>query len=188
MKELIYSLDSLQTEYKKGKRYDFLFFWGHSPLPDGSISQSCLSQWWMRDFEVSGTRYSCAEQYMMAEKARLFHDEKMLAQIMQATSPKDMKAYGRAVRNFNEKEWETHCFRIVTVANEAKFSQNADLLNYLLGTGDKILVEASPYDQIWGIGMGKDDPNVNNPMRWRGRNLLGFALTKVRDDLLRERE
>jgi len=99
---MIYSLDALRQEYLKGNRYKFLFFWGHTPLADGSTNASCLSQWWMQDFEVNGSAYSCAEQYMMAEKARLFGDEEMLAEIMQAKSPKEMKAYGRAVQHFNK--------------------------------------------------------------------------------------
>jgi len=180
----VYSLDELLLEYKKGNTYEFLLFWGHTPLPNGKISPSCFSQWWMGDFEVDGVRYSCAEQYMMAEKARLFNDERALTKIMNATSPANMKAYGREVRNFRDSVWNSNCVRIVKAANTAKFSQNPELLEFLLGTEGKILVEASPYDKIWGIGMEKNDPNAKNPQRWRGKNLLGFALTEVRDELL----
>jgi len=185
---MIYSLDVLRGEYQKGKSYKFLFFWGHTPPSDRNINQSCLSQWWMQNFEVNGNIYSCAEQYMMAEKARLFHDEEMLKQIMQAVSPKEMKNYGRAVRNFDNEIWASHCFQIVKNANKAKFSQNPELLRFLFGTEDQILVEASPRDRIWGIGMGRNNPDVENPMKWRGRNLLGFALTEIRDELFKDRE
>jgi ribA/ribD-fused uncharacterized protein len=185
---MVYSLDALQLDYQKGKTYKFLFFWGHTPPVDGSINQSCLSQWWMQAFEINGTCYSCAEQYMMAEKARLFHDKEMLEKIMQAVSPKEMKAYGRAVQDFDKNVWESNCFQIVKDASREKFSQNPDLLQFLLGTRERILVEASPRDRIWGIGMGKNNPDAENPMKWRGRNLLGFALTEVRDNLLGDRE
>ena len=183
---MIYSIDALRREYESGKTCKFLFFWGHTPPADGSISRSCLSQWWMQGFEINGQSYSCAEQYMMAEKARLFHDEEMLLQILRAASPKEMKAYGRAVRNFDSDIWEAHRVSIVKDASMAKFSQNPDLLGFLSGTAGRILVEASPRDRIWGIGMGKNNPDAENPLKWRGRNLLGFALTETRDALLKE--
>lgn len=183
---MIYSLEALRQEYQNGNRYKFLFFWGHTPPADGSINESCLSQWWMQPFCIDGVGYTCAEQYMMAEKARLFQDDEMLEQIMKAAFPKEMKAYGRAVKNFDKYEWEENCFRIVKTANKAKFSQNDKLLEFILGTRNRILVEASPRDCIWGIGMGKSNPDAENPIKWRGKNLLGFALTELRDDLLRE--
>lgn len=181
---MIYTLEGLRTEYQKGKRYKYLFFYGHHPMADGSISESCLSQWWMSDFTIDGVTYSCAEQYMMAEKARLFKDEEMYRSIMSSAHPKSMKAYGRAVKNFDEAVWQMHCKHIVRTANKAKFSQKEALLTYLLKTKGRILVEASPRDRIWGIGMGKSNPEVENPMKWRGKNLLGFALTEVRDELI----
>jgi len=183
---MVYSLDALQHEYQEGKSYQFLFFWGHTPPRDGSLNQSCLSQWWMQGFDTDGINYSYAEQYMMAAKARLFNDKEMLDQIMQAASPKEMKSYGRAVQNFDKDIWESHCYSIVKKANEAKFSQKPELLKYLLGTAGQILVEASPRDRIWGIGMGGSNPDAENPMKWRGRNLLGFALTEVRDEILKQ--
>ena len=179
-----YSLDALRRDCESGKTHKFLFFYGHTPPTDGSINQSCFSQWWMQDFEVNGVRYCCAEQYMMAEKARLFGDNSMLESIMKTAFPKEMKAYGRAVQNFDQGEWDAHCVQIVKDASRAKFTQNADLLAFLLGTKNRVLVEASPRDRIWGIGMGKDNPDAENPLKWRGRNLLGFALTEVRDEIL----
>lgn len=88
------------------------------------------------------------------------------------------------VRNFNKDIWEANCRQIVKTANDAKFSQNPELLKFLLNTRGRILVEASPRDQIWGIGIGKNNPNAENPINWRGRNLLGFALTEVRDEII----
>ena len=125
--------------------------------------------------------YCCAEQFMMAEKARMFGDEEMLSKIMESTDPKEMKAYGRAVRNFDKDLWESACFEVVKKGNSAKFSQNPQLLEFLKGTKKRILVEASPRDRIWGIGMGESNPDAENPLKWRGTNLLGFALTQVRD-------
>jgi len=124
---MVYSLDELRKEYQNGKTYKFLFFWGHTPPIDGIINQSCFSQWWMQDFEIDGVHYLCAEQYMMAEKARLFNDNEMLEKIIQTTFPKEIKAYGRAVQNFDQSIWDAKCFQIVKDANIAKFSQNAEL-------------------------------------------------------------
>ncbi len=131
--------------------------------------------------------YSCAEQFMMAEKARMFGDEAMLAEIMKASHPKEMKGYGRAVSGFDKEAWDSACYGIVKRGNLAKFSQNPELLEFLLTTKNRILVEASPRDRIWGIGMGKANPDAQCPLKWRGTNLLGFALTEVRDQLLMER-
>lgn len=181
---MIYEIEDLRNAYRKGKTFKFLFFWGHTPPSDGSVDKSCLSQWWMSPFVVEGTEYSCSEQYMMAEKARLFGDDEMLAAILQAKHPKEMKAFGRAVRNFDNGVWECQCYGIVKRGSLAKFSQNPQLGDYLKSTKGRILVEASPPDRIWGIGMGQADPNAENPMKWRGSNLLGFALTEARDELL----
>lgn len=182
----IYEISALRSAYLAGERPKYLFFWGHAPSPDGRISESCLSQWWDCRFSVDGTEYRCAEQYMMAEKARLFGDGEMLCQIMKAAHPKEMKAYGRAVRGFDKAVWDRRCYGIVRDGNRAKFGQNPELLSFLLGTGTRILVEASPRDRIWGIGMGKQNPDAQDPMKWRGKNLLGFALTEVRDRLAKE--
>ena len=100
--------------------------------------------------------------------------------------PKEMKAYGRAVANFDRETWDNACYGIVKKGNYSKFSQNPELLDFLLSTKNRILVEASPRDRIWGIGMGKANPDALCPLKWRGTNLLGFALTEVRDQLLQE--
>lgn len=180
---MVYNLEKLRNAYNRGERYKFLFFWGHTPAKDGRISESCLSQWWQCHFQIEGVAYSCAEQFMMAEKARMFGDKEMLLKIMETTYPKEMKAYGRAVQGFDKEAWEKACYDIVKRGNLEKFIQNPELLRFLLGTERRILVEASPRDRIWGIGMGKSNPDVENPLKWRGANLLGFALTEVRDEL-----
>lgn len=183
---MIYNLEELQKAYSTGERFKFLFFWGHTPDEDGRIGAPCLSQWWQCRFQAEGMEYSCAEQYMMAEKARLFGDKEMLQKIMESSHPKEMKAWGRAVRGFDKEVWDSSCYEIVKKGNQAKFSQNPELLSFLTGTGKRILVEASPRDRIWGIGMGKSNPDAENPLKWKGRNLLGFALTEVRDQFLKE--
>lgn len=181
---MIYDIESLRRAWQEGRKFKFLFFWGHTPPSDGSVNQSCFSQWWMCPFVVEGTEYSCAEQYMMAEKARMFGDEEMLAAILKAKHPKEMKEYGRAVKNFDKDVWENGRYEIVKRGNLAKFSQNPELAAYLKETKKRILVEASPRDRIWGIGMGQSNPDAENPSKWRGENLLGFVLTEVRDELL----
>lgn len=183
---MIYNLEDLKKAYNAGEHFKFLFFWGHTPAADGHINEACFSQWWKCGFRVEDVEYSCAEQFMMAEKARMFGDEKMLAEIMKASHPKEMKSFGRAVSGFDKEAWDGACYEIVKKGNMAKFSQNPDLLDFLLGTKNRILVEASPRDRIWGIGMGKANPDAECPLKWRGTNLLGFALTEVRDRLLAE--
>lgn len=176
---MIYNIDELRKAYTEGKKFKFVFLGGHTPPKDGSVDKSCFSQWWMCQFMVEGTQYSCAEQ------ARLFGDDEMLESILKAKHPKEMKAFGRAVRNFDKDIWDKECYGIVKRASLAKFSQNPKLADYLNLTKNRILVEASPRDRIWGIGMSQSNPDVENSMKWRGRNLLGFALMEARDELLR---
>ena len=185
---MVYDLKDLQEAYSRGERYKYLFFWGHTPAADGRICEACLSQWWMCRFQVDGRTYNCAEQYMMAEKARMFGDEAMLEKIMGAVYPKEMKAYGRAVQGFDKETWDKACSAVVQRGNAAKFSQDLALWAFLKGTKGRILVEASPRDRIWGIGMGRSAPDATDPLKWRGTNLLGFALTEVRDELLKKEE
>ena len=168
-----------------GKRVKWVHFWGHTPEKDGHITETCLSQWWMAEFRVEAQPYCCMEQYMMAEKARLFGDKETLEKILEATVQGKIKALGREVKNFDQAEWDKCKYTIVLTGNFQKFLQNPELKDFLLCTGDKILVEASPRDRIWGIGMGKANENAENPAAWRGQNLLGFALMEVRDELRR---
>ncbi|MCM3629347.1 NADAR family protein [Paenibacillus glycanilyticus] len=180
---MYYSLKSLQHAYEAGEKLKFLFFWGHTPSADGHINSSCLSQWWGSEFIVENEQYSFAEQFMMAEKARLFGDKEMLEAIMKSKHPKEMKAYGRAIKGFNNEVWESICYDIVLRGNLAKFEQNQELLEFLKSHHNCVFVEASPVDRIWGIGLAQDHPNSMNPILWEGKNLLGFALTEVRDRL-----
>lgn len=174
-----YTLDWLINQI----HVDYLFFWGHQPSRDGSIIKTCMSQWWPAQFQEDGILYRTAEHYMMIQKAKLFNDEETLLRMIPKESPKDVKDLGRQVRNFNPDIWDKHKFRIVKQANYLKFSQNESLKQFLKQTTNKVLVEASPVDNIWGIGLTEDSEHARNPREWRGENLLGFALMEVRDEL-----
>jgi ribA/ribD-fused uncharacterized protein len=163
-----------------GEAPDYVFFW--KPRAN-ALDEACLGQWQASDFAVDGEKYRCAEQYMMSEKARVFADREIRAQIMRSESPKGMKALGKKVRGFDGARWDRVKYAIVLNGNYHKFAQNAAMRDFLLSTGDRILVEASPLDAVWGIGIGAEDPKARNPRAWRGQNLLGFALMEVRDEL-----
>lgn len=162
----------------------YLFFWGHRKSRDGYITKACFSQWFEAPFEVDGSYYFTAEHYMMAEKARLFGDSAAAAKIVQVEHPGAVKKIGREIQGFDEQVWIQHRFDIVVKGNRAKFSQNPELGNFLLSTENRVLVEASPKDKIWGIGLAEDHPEAEDPYQWQGLNLLGFALMEVRDRLL----
>ena len=176
-----YSVEGVCEKFKSGEKVEFLFFWGHTKNKNGKVTKACFSQWYLSDFKVNGVLYNCAEKYMMAEKARLFKDYETLEEILSAENQKEIKDLGRKIKNFNEELWNREKYEIVKRGNLAKFSQNENLKEFLLSTGDKIIVEASPYDCIWGIGMGAKDENIEKPTAWKGENLLGFALMEVRE-------
>lgn len=180
-----YTRQWLQEEITNGKKHDLYLFWGHQPSKDGSITQSCLSQWWMADFWSTAHTYCCMEQYMMDAKAELFGDQEIQEKILGCSDPKQIKALGRKVRGFEQAVWDAFKYSIVLNGNWCKFSQNRTLREFLLSTGDSILVEASPYDNVWGIHLSAGSPEAKNPLKWRGKNLLGFALMEVRDELRR---
>jgi ribA/ribD-fused uncharacterized protein len=166
---------------RQGRRLDLLFFWGHQPPRTGGLGTGCLSQWWFARFTLDGTSYPTAEHFMMVHKARLFGDHATADRILAAAHPRAAKALGRHVRGFDEELWASHRYDIVVQGSTAKFAQNPELRDYLLGTGDRVLVEASPVDRIWGIGLTSQDEHARHPSAWRGLNLLGFALMDARD-------
>ena len=179
----MYDLDWLLARTARKQKTDYLYFWGHKATANGALSGSCLSQWWASPFEVDGVRYATAEHWMMAAKARLFGDEEAVDRIVAAPRPDYAKRLGRKVRGFDQRRWDEHRFDLVVAGNRAKFSQHPDLQDFLLSTGERVLVEASPVDRIWGIGLAADDDRITDPHSWRGLNLLGFALMTVRDEL-----
>ncbi|MFC2994202.1 NADAR family protein [Acinetobacter sichuanensis] len=173
-------LTALQEQVRKGQRHKYLCFWEHIPKQKTVIDKSCFSQWFPSKFEVDGVQYKNTEQYMMAQKAKLFGDDEILNKILRTADPKEIKVLGRLVKGYQESVWLEHRFNIVVQGNLAKFSQNEDLKQFLLNTGERVLVEASPVDKIWGIGLSAEDEKAEKPLQWKGLNLLGFALMEVR--------
>ncbi|WP_327292359.1 NADAR family protein [Streptomyces sp. NBC_01198] len=180
------SVDALIAYAAGGRRVKYLHFWGHRPQRDGSIGAGCLSQWWPAPFAVDGVTYATAEHWMMAGKARLFGDADAEHRAVAANHPKAAKAVGRSVRGFDEARWQQERFALVAAGSRHKFGQHPDLRAFLLATAGRVLVEASPRDRVWGIGLAADDERADAPARWRGLNLLGFALMDARDRLAAE--
>lgn len=162
-----------------GAQPKYLFFWSHQP----DKPHAYLSQWWPASFQLAGETYPTAEHYMMAAKAALFGDAATRQQILAAPHPGAAKQLGRQVAGFDEAQWQAARSAIVIAGNMAKFSQNEVLRQRLLNTGERVLVEASPVDATWGIGLAATDPLATQPQQWPGLNLLGFALMTVRDQL-----
>lgn len=180
------SREELAALVAAGARPKWLMFWGHQPQKDGSVGQGSLSQWWPCRFTVDGVAYASAEHWMMAAKARLFGDEASVPAILAARTPAEAKVLGRKVSGFDEERWAEARFELVVRGNVAKFGQDSELGRYLLGTRQRVLVEASPRDRVWGIGLGAANEAATDPQRWRGLNLLGFALMEARERLAAE--
>jgi len=149
--------------------------------------QSPFSQWHLVSFTVEGIRFNCAEQYMMYQKAVTFGDHAVAAAILREPKQAKQKALGRKVKNFDSAVWDEVSKQVVYDGNYAKFTQNPALLNQLLATKGTTLVEASPFDPIWGIGLRASDPRAKHRQSWQGENRLGFILTTLRDNLLVEK-
>ncbi|MET8287315.1 NADAR family protein [Streptomyces sp. NPDC005132] len=177
------SWEALVSAVGSGTRVKYLHFWGHRPRQDGQVGAGCLSQWWPSPFVVDGVSYATAEHWMMAGKARLFGDTATERRALEAPNPALAKKAGRLVRDFDDSVWERERFAVVVEGSVHKFAAHPDLRAFLLGTGERVLVEASPMDRVWGIGLAADDERASDPERWRGPNLLGFALMAARERL-----
>jgi ribA/ribD-fused uncharacterized protein len=164
----------------QGVRPTYYFFWGHHARENVAVGKWCLSQWWPVSFAVDGITYASAEHFMMAAKARLFGDNVALERILLAPDPPAAKQLGRTVQGFDDAVWKAHSFDLVVSGNLAKFGQHPALRSFLVSIQEDVIVEASPRDTIWGIGLGESGPHARDPRRWRGQNLLGFALMEVR--------
>lgn len=185
----VFDKDSLVAVARGGVRLKFVFFWGHTRRrPDAPPGAEMLSQWAPSPFRLEGRLYPTAEHYMMAEKARLFGDAEALERILGAESPGAAKAYGREVRGFEQSAWEAAREEIVFRGSLAKAAQTPDLRAFLLATQARVLVEASPRDAVWGIGLARDHADAERPEAWPGLNLLGFALMRARSVLRDEPE
>ena len=178
-----YTLDQLLAQIETGLRPKYLYFWGHQRSKSGAVTAACFSQWWVAPFVIDGVTYATAEHWMMAQKARLFGDEEVFERIIAARTPAEAKNLGRQVRGFDDAAWNARRMAIVVRGNREKFAQHPELREFLLNTHDRVLVEASPVDRIWGIGLAADDERAADPRRWDGLNLLGFTLMEVRDRL-----
>ncbi|MET8982875.1 NADAR family protein [Streptomyces sp. NPDC004539] len=179
--EKIDSREALTRAVRAGAKVKYLHFWGHRPSADGRVGAGCLSQWWESPFTVAGVDYATAEHWMMAEKARLFGDAEAEARVLAAGHPSVAKKAGRLVRGFDDAVWARERFRIVVEGSVHKFRSDPALREFLVGTGKRVLVEASPVDSVWGIGLGARDAGADDPERWKGLNLLGFALMEARE-------
>ena len=155
-----------------GNKGKFHLFWGGE-----------FSQWYPSEFKIDGGTYNCAEQYMMEQKALFFKDDFAADMIMDETEPRLRKAWGRKVENFDGELWMEVCYDIVLKGNIAKFSQNPKLLKVLLDTGSIEIVEASPYERVWGIGLSENNIKAQDKGQWLGLNLLGKVIMDVREAL-----
>lgn len=169
---------------KKPKKY--FYFYGHHQKEENKIDASCLSNFYPVKFTVDNIEYCCSEQYMMAQKAKLFKDDERYKMIMSETDPAKIKWYGRMVKGFTYEDWEKNKINIVKTGCKAKFEQNPELKKFLVSLKSQVLVEASRTDRIWGISLSKDDPRAQDPAEWCGENLLGFILTEIKDEFRKE--
>lgn len=170
----------------------FTFFWS-GPFSQWAPSNftADLSPWasdsFKEELELWGiplkTQFNTAEQFMMCGKAVIFEDKDFYEIILNSDDPEEQKAAGRQIRNFDKTVWELHAKDIVYAGSYAKYTQSDYYKSELLKTGDTLIVEASPEDKIWGIGLRKEDPRCKNPDLWQGTNWLGEVLTKVREDI-----
>ena len=180
-----YHLSWLTEKFDKGETetLNYIFFWGHTNKSSRPTGEFVLSQWYPSPFAVSGIVYKTAAHWMMARKALLFGDRDTFKKILVAERPEEVRALSQYIKGFDELKWVEWRYEIVKEGNFHKFNQNKKLRAYLLNTGDSILVETNPVDEVWGIGLTPDSKFLKNPYAWNGLNLLGFALMEVREYL-----
>jgi ribA/ribD-fused uncharacterized protein len=170
-----------------GNQVEYLLFWKYRSNESGSIDKSAFfRQCFGARFEIDGIYYPTVEHYTMISKARLFEDIDAEQNILNSKQhPNEATQIGRRIKGFNEKIWIEHCSNILIRGNLAKFAQNELLKEFILSTKNLVIAEANPEEQILGIGLTADNPDAKNPYKWRGLNLLGFALMEVRERLIR---
>lgn len=185
-----YDVNWLKDEIKKGADFNFVGFWGNKADAEWerSFSNFYESKFTATVYDGREVEFDCSEQYFMYRKALEFEDFEAVDVILKGgLQPYDYKKIGRQVINFSEEVWNAKRYEAMVDGLKLKFSQNEKLKSNLLGTNDSILVETSPFDAIWGVRLGKHDRfghRTNDwlyPERWKGFNLLGFALMEVRD-------
>ncbi|MBB5936033.1 NADAR family protein [Streptomyces zagrosensis] len=166
-----------------GERFEYVCFWGHQPRRDGTVGAERFSQWWPAPFTIDEVAYATAEHWMMAGKARLFSDAEAEQRAIGAAHPGQAKKAGRSVRGCNGAVWHERRFELAVRGSVAEFEQHPALRDYLLGAGTRVLVETSPVDRVWGIGLAAAGDRTVAPEQWQGLNLLGFALMEARHRL-----
>lgn len=167
--------------FKTTDDMNLVYFWKPKPQQRGVVDAACCCQWWLSKFTFEGVGFRSAEHAMMYGKAKMFNDAQAMAAILEEPHPHAAKAIGRQVQNFDQNQWEMESYKLVREINEAKFTQDPSLKKWLMSLPkNTVIVETSPYDRIWGIGLAENEPvdltNINN---WQGQNKLGFAITEV---------
>jgi ribA/ribD-fused uncharacterized protein len=178
-----YDLKWLTTKFDNGETINYIFFGGHSNEHGDEIGKFAFSQWYLSPFVVDNINYKTAAHWMMAHKAGLFGDYETFHRILMAETSSEVKELGRQVRGFDEMKWNEKKFELVRTGNIHKFNQHKKLKDFLIDTGENVIVEASATDTVWGIGLNQEVPMIENPYSWRGENRLGFALMEARDFL-----
>lgn len=178
-----YNINWLTEKFESGSTLKYIFFWGHTNKYNEEVGKFCFSQWCECPFVVDNINYKTSEHWMMAKKALLFNNRDIFDKIINCDKPGEAKELGRQVLGYDEQTWNENKFNIVIIGNIHKFNQHPKLADYLLKTENRILVEASPVDTIWGIGLSIDSNDIENIYAWRGQNMLGFALMATRDFL-----
>ncbi len=178
-----YDINWLKQRFENGETIKYIFFWGHTNKYNETVGKFCFSQWFDSPFTVNDVSYKTAEHWMMAQKALLFGNYDIFEKIINCDKPAEAKELGRQVIGYDDQTWNEKKFEIVRLGNIHKFNQHSEYADYLLKTDNRVLVEASPVDTIWGIGLSQDAGDIENIYAWRGTNLLGFALMEARDFL-----
>jgi ribA/ribD-fused uncharacterized protein len=178
-----YDINWLKEQFESGDTLKFIYFWGHINKYNETVGKFCFSQWFESPFTVNNIKYKTSEHWMMAHKALLFGDRNNFDKIINSHKPGEAKELGRQVLGYDDQTWNEKKFDIVKLGNIHKFNQHPDFAEYLLKTENRILVEASPVDTIWGIGLSQDSKDIDNIYAWRGQNLLGFVLMETRSFL-----
>ena len=194
--ELINEMVEKRLQLRKTER--FTFFWEtKSPFSQWYKSKFTAPVYWffskkMRELLLENghpegeIEFSSSEQYMMYCKAMLFMDLEIAKKILEINNVRKIKELGRQVKRFNENTWYVYKWKFVYTGNKYKFTQNKELKEILLATRGTTLVEASPNDKIWGIGLTADNPKAQKRETWEGKNLLGEILTELRIELYNE--
>ena len=183
----VFNLSELQNRVKSGQKYEYLFFLmkKKEEKANKEIKTDCFSRWYRSEFHVETETYWCVEQFLTAQKARIFEDHETLKAILSSETSEQLHTLGRSIKNFDKKVWNSVSYSILTNGNYQKFIQNHELMRFLLSSEEKIIAQASMNDKIWGIGLDEKHESATNPCLWTGKNFLGFSLIEIRSELRR---